>query len=225
MKKISAIICVFNEESTIKDVILSVSKSKLINEIIVIDDGSKDKTGQILYDLNREIDFKYIKLPENKGKGYAMVKGVEQAQGDILIFIDADLSNLKETHISKLLNPLIKKEADMVLGQATDTILDYSINPFKSLTGERAIEKNNILPILDKMKHSRFGVETLINLYFQSRGKKIEYVMLSGLKHPTKFSKSNTPQAMTEFIKEGHEIALTVFKNFNLITGIIKKHF
>ncbi len=73
------------------------------------------------------------------------------------------------------------------------------------------------------MKNSRFGVETLINLYYQAEGKKVKYVMLSGLKHPTKFDKTSTPQAMKEFIMEGHQIALTTFKNFNLITKTIRK--
>ncbi|MCF6332659.1 MAG: hypothetical protein L3J11_05185 [Draconibacterium sp.] len=87
----------------------------------------------------------------------------------------------------------------MVLDQATETLINYSINPFKSFTGERTVLKKDILPIVHKMKNSRFGVETLINLYYQAEGKKVKYVMLSGLKHPTKFDKTSTPQAMKEF--------------------------
>ncbi len=80
----------------------------------------------------------------------------------------------------------------MILGvQATETLIDYSINTLKSFIGERAVFKKNILPIVDKMKHSRFGVETLINLYYQSEGKKVKYIMLYDLKHPTKFEKKN----------------------------------
>ncbi len=72
------------------------------------------------------------------------------------------------------------------------------------------------------MKHSRFGVETLINLYYQSEGKRIKYVMLDGLKHPTKFDKTSSSKAIKEFLKEGHQIGLTVFKNYELITKTIK---
>jgi ABC-type uncharacterized transport system involved in gliding motility auxiliary subunit len=118
--------------------------------------------------------------------------------------------------------PLIRKEADMILGQATETLIDYSVNPFKSFTGERSVFKKDILPLVDKMKNSRFGVETLINLYYQSEGKKVKYVMLDGLKHPTKFDKISKQQAIKEFVKEGHQIALTAFKNFDLITSSIK---
>ena len=151
-----------------------------------------------------------------------MATGIENADGEIIVFIDADLSNLKDEHFWHLLIPVIENEADMVLGQATETLINYQYNPFKSFTGERVFLKKDILPILDKMKHSRFGVETLINLYYQSEGKRIKYVMLDGLKHPTKFDKTSSSKAIKEFLKEGHQIGLTVFKNYELITKSIK---
>ncbi|MCK4407182.1 MAG: glycosyltransferase family 2 protein [Bacteroidales bacterium] len=222
MKKISAIICAYNEASTIKDVITTVS-DYFFDEVIVVNDGSTDKTDEILKKINKDYIFKYIVLPENKGKGYAMATGIENANGEIIVFIDADLSNLKEEHFFQLLSPILKNEADMVLGQATETLINYSVNPFKSLTGERALRKKDILPILDKIKHSRFGVETLINIYYQSQGKKIKYVMLNKLKHPTKFQKTTPINATKEFLIAGQEIAITVLNNYDLILKIIKK--
>ena len=55
--------------------------------------------------------------------------------------------------------------------------LNYKINPFKSFTGERSVKRKDILPILGKMKNSKFGIETLINLYFQATGKIVKYVL------------------------------------------------
>ncbi len=222
MKKVSAIICAYNEESTLKDVILSVSEAIIVNEIIVVNDGSSDNTENIINELKKEIDLTDIHFKENKGKGYAMAVGAEYATFDILVFVDADLSNITTKHITQLINPLLSEDADMLLGQATETLINYNINPFKSFTGQRALYKNDLMPIIDKMKNSRFGVETLINLYYQSQGKTVKYVMLENLKHPTKFDKTNTKQAMKEFAKEGQQIALTVFKNFDLITSSIK---
>jgi len=224
MKKTTAIICVFNEEKTIKDVAIKVA-DYFFDEVIVVNDGSTDKTDDILNTLSKNYEFKYIKLEENKGKGFAMATGIENTTGEIIVFVDADLSDLQEDHLFELAMPLVHKKADMILGQATETLIDYSVNPFKSFTGERSVFKKDILPLVDKMKNSRFGVETLINLYYQAEGKKVKYVMLGGLKHPTKFDKVSKQQAIKEFVKEGHQIALTAFKNFDLITSSIKNKF
>jgi len=220
--KTTAIICAYNEQNTIKNVAIT-TLDYFFDEVIIVNDGSTDKTEEILKEISKQYDFKYIVLPENKGKGFAMATGIENTSNEIIVFIDADLSNLKDEHFLHLLIPVLEDEADMVLGQATETLINYKYNPFKSFTGERVLLKNDILPIVEKMKYSRFGVETLINLYYQSEGKRIKYVMLEELKHPTKFDKTSSSQAAKEFAKEGHQIALTIFKNFDLITKSIKK--
>jgi glycosyltransferase involved in cell wall biosynthesis len=221
MKTISAIICAYNEAGTIEDVVSLVS-DYFFDEVIVVNDGSTDETDLILKEINDLHNFKYYTLPENKGKGFAMATGIERTASEIIVFIDADLSNLKDEHFDQLIMPVRNSEADMVLGQATETLINYDLNPFKSFTGERALLRKDILPLVDKMKGSRFGVETLINLYYQSEGKAVKYVMLDKLVHPTKFDKTSSPQAVKEFVKEGHQIALTAFKNFDLITKTVK---
>jgi len=220
-KKITAIICAYNEEKTISDVV-SIVCDYFFDEVIIVNDGSTDKTDDILNKLQESYVFEYIKFDKNKGKGFAMATGVENASSEIIVFVDADLSNLKEDHLFELVMPLVQNESYMILGQATETLIDYSINPFKSFTGERAVFKKDILPIVDKMKSSMFGVETLINLYYKSNGKKVKYVMLDGLKHPTKFDKVSILQASKEFLKEGNQIILTAVKNIDLITKSIK---
>jgi len=162
MKKVSAIICAYNEDKTIKDVILSVSEALIVSEIIVVNDGSSDNTKKIIEELKKEIEITDIHFKENKGKGYAMAVGVENANFDVMLFIDADQSNIVRGYINQLTNPLLNEESDMVLGYSTVNILSRDVNPLKILTGERALFKEDIIPILDKMKESRFGVETLL---------------------------------------------------------------
>jgi len=222
MRKISAIICAYNEEKTIKEVVTTVC-DYYFDEVIVVNDGSTDATAKILDELQFLSSLKYIALPENKGKGYAMATGIENSTGEIIVFIDADLSNLKEKHFEQLITPVFNKEADMVLGQATETLINYKINPFKSFTGERALLKQDVLTILEEMRTSKFGVETLINLHYQAQEKKVKYVMLEGLKHPTKFDKATTKsKAIKEFVLEGHQIALALFNNFNSLIKITR---
>ena len=217
MKRISAIICAYNEENTIESVIRAASQSKLLSEIIVVNDGSEDKTSATLQHLRNEIDFKIIHLVENMGKGYAMATGIEQSTGGVIVFIDADLYDLNPCHIDELITPILKDEVHMVLGQPSETLINYALNPFKVLTGQRTVLKSDILPILENMRTSRFGVETLINLYYKANGKKVKYISLNGLKHHTKFQKTSATDATKQFAAEGHEIAITLFKNYDLI--------
>ena len=223
MKKTTAIICAYNEENTIVDVILYTSISSIIDEIIVVNDGSTDETKEIIDTLKKEIDFKAIHLKKNKGKGYAMAIGVENTSNEIIVFVDADLSNIQEKHLKLLINPVISGEADMVLGQPSETLIDYGINPFKSFTGQRAVLKIDITPLVEKMKVSRFGVETLINLFYQSQGKIVKHVMLKDLIHPTKYGKTTPIKATKEFIFEGKEIVMTAIKNYDLILKSLKE--
>ena len=217
MKKATAIICVYNEEKTIKDVVLSVSESPIVNEIIVVNDGSTDDTKKIIKELKGKIKIKDIHFEKNKGKGYAMAVGAKNATNAIIAFIDADQTNIISGYIEKMINPLLKKECDMVLGYSTVNILSQDVNPLKILTGERALYKDDIAPILDKMKESRFGVETLLYFYFISIGKSIKFIRLIGLKHKDKYKKESFTKATTSYINESWEIAYTAMKNYDLM--------
>ena len=91
MNKISVIISTYNEEQRISTVLKSVKGHHLIREIIVVNDGSSDKTSEVVK------KFSYVKLIEfrkNKGKITAMKKGCEAAKSNIVLFLDADLRNL-----------------------------------------------------------------------------------------------------------------------------------
>lgn len=224
MNKITAIICAYNEEKTVENVVTTAS-DYFFDEVIVVNDGSTDKTDYILQRISKYYNFKYIVLSENKGKGFAMATGLQNAHGDIIVFIDADLSKLQESHFLKLITPVKNREADMVLGQPTETLINYRINPFKSFTGQRCLFKKDIMPLIEKMKETRFGVETLVNLYYMSEAKKVKYIMLPGLMHPTKFDKLSSSKAIEEFFKEGYQIAFTALENYNLFAKTIINKF
>ena len=223
MKKVSAIICAYNEEKTLKDVILSVSESLIVSEIIVVNDGSSDSTKKIIEELQKEIEITAIHLTENRGKGYAMAVGVENSIFDIMLFVDADQSNIIQGYINQLTNPLLKGESDMVLGYSTVKILNQDVNPLKILTGERALYKEDIIPILNKIKESRFGVETLLYFYYISIGKSIKFIRLKGMTHKDKYKKMSSLKATTSYINEGFEIAYTAFKNYELLLKSVEK--
>ena len=107
-KSVSAIIPVFNEEKTVKKVVEVFQNSfDLIDEIICVNDGSTDKSLEILESFGDRI--KLINLKRNKGKGYALAKGVEKSTNELVIFFDADFPNLSKKHIKTLIEPTLKK--------------------------------------------------------------------------------------------------------------------
>lgn len=108
---------VYNEKAFIKKAIGAVLKAnigKLVKEIIVVDDGSKDGTTQILKKIkNKKVKVFFQK--KNQGKGSAIRRGLKEITGDIIIIQDADLEyNPKEYPL--LLQPILDKKADVVFG-------------------------------------------------------------------------------------------------------------
>jgi glycosyltransferase involved in cell wall biosynthesis len=222
MDDLTIIICTFNEEKTICDVVKACRLFNERSEIIVVDDGSQDNTEQLLQNLNKTIRFKYVKLDENRGKSYAMSIGIENAINNILLFFDADSTGIRKEHFHDMLIPVLENKADMVLGHTAAKFISIRLTPFKAFTGERVLLKKDILPILDEIRNKRFGVETFINLYFKTHGKRISYVFLEGLKTLTKYKKTTVVKATRQYFSEGHEIASTIIKNYDLIVKIAK---
>lgn len=113
MKKLSVIIPAYNEEKNIKEVISRLEKLKIKGikkEIIVIDDGSTDKT------TDRVLGFKDVKLirhEKNRGKGAAIRTGIKNSSGDFIIIQDADLE-YSPKDIPRLLEKIL--EWDVVYG-------------------------------------------------------------------------------------------------------------
>ena len=90
--KFTIIIPAYNEESTIKEILNRVSDQKNNHnlEIIVIDDASTDNTRNIV-EQNIHLVDKFLKLTKNQGKGAAVIEGLKSAEGDYVLFQDADL--------------------------------------------------------------------------------------------------------------------------------------
>ena len=115
--KVNVIVPVFNEEKTITTVLEAIKAQKIQGvefETIVVDDGSTDNTVKIL-EAKPELYGKLIKLSTNMGKGGAIKAGLRTADGDMILFQDADLEYSPNDY-GKLLRPVTEFNADLVMG-------------------------------------------------------------------------------------------------------------
>ena len=115
---LSVVMPAYNEEATIAQMIERVMDVPVRKELIVVDDGSRDKTREILTSLQSRWPEPALRIhfqPRNQGKGAALRKGIELATGDYVIIQDADLEYDPRDYM-RLLQPVIDHDADVVYG-------------------------------------------------------------------------------------------------------------
>lgn len=191
---ISIIIPAYNEEIRIKDTLESIKGINEINEIIVVDDGSTDKTTKIASEVNSE-KIIVLKLDKNRGKGYALNYGLKIAMknADIIGFLDADLgSSAKE--VKKLIDPMINGDADVVIakfppakkkgglgfvkGLAKNSVLEMTgVELDATLSGQRLFKKE-VLEKFDEIPFG-YGVEVGMTIDILKHGFKIREVLVN----------------------------------------------
>jgi len=114
MAKYSIIIPAYNEEEGVKETVLRAYKSNPEAEIIVVDDGSTDKTWTIINSLKKD-RIRVYKHKKNMGKAHALQTGYSHAKTGVLVTIDADRTYLPE-EIPGLVEEFVKKSYDMLVG-------------------------------------------------------------------------------------------------------------
>lgn len=153
--KLSIIIPVYNEQSTVASVVdqvCSVELPGIEKEIIIADDGSRDDTPNVIAKLTKEHTHhsNVIKVHTsliNLGKGAAIRFGLEFATGDLILIQDADLEYHPSTYPA-LLEPILRGEADVVYGS-------------------RFRERSNCIPVKTRM--ANWFLTTLTNLLYGAR--------------------------------------------------------
>jgi len=206
----SAVVPAFNEAKTIGGVLATLVASKLMDEIIVINDGSSDHTSVVANDFGVTV----IDLPQNMGKGHAMDMGIAASSGEVILFLDADLIGLQKHHIEALLHPITAKTAIMTVGKFRSgsfwTALSQHLTPF--LSGQRAILRKN-LDGLGKLGGAGFGVETAITIYFRKNKFPIQTVLLDKLTHVVKEEKMGIVKGFFSRLKMYRDILMVLFRS------------
>ena len=177
-KRVTAIVPAYNEAQRIGRVLEVLVSCPNFSEIIVVDDGSTDSTGEVA--VNYKV--RYIKNPINKGKGYAMDVGVKAAKNDIIFFADADVIGLTCSTVNEIIEPVVSGNVDMFIGMRNRKIyyLSYVIAFVPLFGGERALTKALWHKLPDYYKYY-FRVEAGLNFYAEHYGRGFGYKIFEGL--------------------------------------------
>lgn len=174
MSKVSVVIPAYNEEGCLEKTIHAVQSLPYSIEVIIVNDGSVDRTGEIAERLATTV----IHFSENQGKGKALQAAWKKASGDYILCLDADLQESASEAIH-LLEPLMENAGDVIISKVkpgkksgfgfikrrAQSIVYKRTGIWLEapLSGQRAFHRR-ILPILLNRQYEGFGVETQMSI-------------------------------------------------------------
>ncbi len=196
------VIPAYNEEQTLAEVIRAAKAVPEVSEVIVVSDGSTDATAAVA----REHGAICIELHQNVGKGGAMKVGIDRADADVFVFLDADLIGVTPVHIQAMIHPVLRGDAAVAIAQleggrvATDLASVVAPN----LSGQRAVTRA-ILQGMSGMETTRFGVEIAMKRYIKRNHIAVVRVPMD-ISHRTKEEKLGLLRGFLARLKEYWEI-------------------
>lgn len=184
---IAAILPAYNESGNIAAVLQVLHETDILDEIILVDDGSRDNTAEIMRQAAaQDKRMKVICHETNQGKGQAVFTGWAAVSAPYLLLLDADLKNLTPGHLRSLLIPVLEHRADMTLGLFwgghLNTDLSHWFTPF--LTGQRGL-RSDLMKYISNDAALGYGFEVALSIAAHQAGFRTRKVPLKGVWHPS----------------------------------------
>ncbi len=180
---LSIVMPAYNEEETIATILEQLLELDCVKEIIVVDDGSQDRTCEIVRGIDSPL-IMLIEMERNQGKTAAVRRGIEEVKGDITIIQDADLE-YDPAEISAVIDPIVRGRADVVYGsrflvrKASRVLYFYHFLANKSLTFTSNLFTNlNMTDIETCYKAFRTPVIKAMSLTSKGFGLEVEITAL-----------------------------------------------
>jgi len=180
-KKVSVVIAAYNEEPRIAMVLSVLEGHPLVGEVIVVNDGSIDKTSEIAKRFN-------VVLIENKinmGKTLSIKRGLEKSKNEVILFLDADLVGLTKQNINDLVDPVLDGQVEWTISRRSNSygLVKYPLVKIDWISGERAIKKYLLNdPLIWSKPELGYSLETLMNKSLIDRGATFKSINLPNLK-------------------------------------------
>lgn len=161
--KVSAIIPAYNEAKNIVRVLATLRQVQAIKEVIVVSDGSTDDTVRLARDLG---GVKVLEIHQNVGKTKAVSRGVSEAGHPTIMFIDADLVNLKEKHVSDLVEKYCEGFDMVIMDKGSQPwVFRKLLQSAPAVSGTRIMDRKHFSKVPFR-ETDRFQFENRINNYF-----------------------------------------------------------
>lgn len=216
-KPISCVICAFNEAGRIGDVLEAASGHPLIDEIIVVDDGSTDATSSR---ARAFADVTVISLWPNRGKTQALAAGIAAARSDYLMLLDADLDGVTPADLTMLAAPVLSGSADGSISLRGDTLGLYRAMKLDFVSGERVLPRALFGdPVKTFADLPRWGCEVFINELIIEHGLRVAVVDWPDVLHTPKHRKVGAWRGAAEEVRMVSD-ALRVLSP----VGVVRQH-
>ena len=159
--RISCLICAYNEGPRLAAVLAAVASHPLLDEVIVVDDGSADDTAEV---ARRFSGVRLVSHPVNLGKSRAIATGVAAARHELLMMLDADLKGLRAHDIAALAEPVLSGDAELSISLRRNSLLLFRLAGLDFVSGERVVRKELLDGVLKQIGAlPRFGIEVFMN--------------------------------------------------------------
>jgi glycosyltransferase involved in cell wall biosynthesis len=184
-ERLSCVICAYNEETRIGHVLSVATRHALLGEVIVVDDGSRDDTAL------RARAFPQVRLltsRRNRGKSWALARGIGAARFERLMLLDADLVGLTMEDLDALAAPVLSGAADVALSLRGDSF--YRMLGIDFVTGDRVLPRSLLADALGPLsRRTRWGAEVFINELIIAQALRVAVVDWKTVTHASKRSK------------------------------------
>jgi len=210
LKSVAIIIPAKDEEGRIQNVLRAAVASKLATEVIVVSDGSVDRTAEV---ARRFEGVRVVELPWNHGKGGAMAAGVNATRAQVVAFIDADLSGLTGEHVDQIIWPILGNRCDMCVGifRGGKVWSDAGnrVSPF--LSGQRALRRE-LFEAVRNVEDVGMGIELALTQVAKRRKARVLRVVLNGVANTHKEQKLGLMKGTAARLKMYSEITKAMVK-------------
>jgi len=208
--RVSVVVPAYNEAGRIGAVLDPIVTSPLVDEVIVVDDGSEDATATEA----ARYPVRVVSLPGNRGKAAALAVGVAEARNDTLLFLDADLVGLTTEHVDRMVRTYVDQRLDMAVGVFSDgrknTDFAQKINPYAS--GQRVLSRRLWERARENVEEMNFGIEMALSRLASKEGWTKEYVKLEGVTHILKEEKRGLVKGILDRLKMYGDMVKWLFK-------------